>query len=238
MPKSKLRTSMSIDEVESIQATRGKIDIETVAVNNRLIKRPKFMRAQISPSFRSVGGIVTNEVEYDNYVKWIVKSSLGPLPIPPCVSPTTEPFQEEVNIYIEGDAYVYTNSFEEQDLTLTTLQNAWLVEWGAHFGHTDNKYVVEIAPGGSVQIGSPSEPVYIDLVMLQTIGCLGDKLVVEVYDPTGSLEGSGQVDENEDWVKFDELFSMGGSYGYVLIKAPDSNSYPVFIDTVSLAYYY
>jgi len=72
MPRSKLRSSMSVDEVQSIQAVREKVDIETVAMNGRLIKRPKFMREQISPRFRAVGSIETDEVEFDTYIKYVV----------------------------------------------------------------------------------------------------------------------------------------------------------------------
>ncbi|MCD6131826.1 MAG: hypothetical protein J7J61_06980 [Candidatus Hydrothermae bacterium] len=72
MPKSKLRSSMSIDEIDSIQATREEIDIETVTVNNRLVKRPVFSQVQFNPNFRGTGSVETDEVEYDSYVKWAV----------------------------------------------------------------------------------------------------------------------------------------------------------------------
>jgi len=79
MPKSKLRSSMSIGEIDSIQATREKIDIETVTVNNRIVKRPKFLQAQVSPGFRTFGSVETDEVEYDTYVQWAISQ------VPPIV---------------------------------------------------------------------------------------------------------------------------------------------------------
>jgi len=88
MPKSKLRSSISIDEVDSIQATREKVSVESITVNNRLVKRPKFLRAQISPRFRAVGSIETDEVEYDTYVKWVI-SQVSPIAFTDIVPPGT-----------------------------------------------------------------------------------------------------------------------------------------------------
>jgi len=79
MPKSKLRSSMSIGEIDSIQATREKVSIESIIVNNRIVKRPKFLQAQVSPGFRTFGSVETDEVEYDTYVQWAISQ------VPPIV---------------------------------------------------------------------------------------------------------------------------------------------------------
>jgi len=239
MPKSKLRSSISVDEVESIQATREKIDIERITVNNRLIRRPKFVQSQISPSFRSVGGIETDEVEYDNYVKWVITLVGG---VPPCINPTTEPTQYPLTYEGANPAYIdyYANSFEEgvtddvvQRDSYTfyaeyTMNNAELFDWGKD----ENKHVLMINPGGSVAIriyrysdGEIEDTLPLCLVKVYAIGCPGDAVKISAW------YGEESADMTGDWLQV-SLSAGFTAVGTLTIEAPSDNSYPVFVDSI------
>jgi len=137
MPKSRLRSSISIDEVDSIQATREKIDIETVTVNNRLVKRPKFLRTQISPGFRAVGSIETDEVEYDTYVKWVVTKAVQPTTWAKAYGGTSTDKAWGVAVADNGDIVVAgsTNSFGAgNDVWVLRLDAFGNVVWQKAYG--------------------------------------------------------------------------------------------------------
>ena len=208
MPRSKLRSSMSIGEIDSIHATREKIDIETVTVNNRIVKRPKFLQAQISPSFRDVGSVETDEVEYDSYVKWAITKAVQPVMWPPwCVSPTTTPLpcssSESPSDIYNAEPYTYNNL---------------------------DGYLM--APGGYMQFGSQDSLVYTDEIWFWAIGCPDDKIVVEVYIVDFQATSTDESYMNGDWIMIDKYFAFGGTRGWFTIKAPSSNGYAVFVHCI------
>ena len=141
MPKSKLRSSMSIVEVDSIQATREKIDIETVTVNNRVIRRPRFLRAQVSPGFRTFGSIETDEVEYDNYVNWTITKAVQSIKWAKAFGGSAYDDAWAVEVAPNGDIVVvgYTESFGDSngDVWILRLDENGNIKWQKAYGGSD-----------------------------------------------------------------------------------------------------
>lgn len=87
MPKSRLTMrNISAGEV-SVTGTKGLIDVHSVRVGDRLIRRPVFSQVDFSPSLHK-GSLYTEEVEYDNEIVWNIAPSIQSFQFIDCASET------------------------------------------------------------------------------------------------------------------------------------------------------
>ena len=152
MPKSKLRTSMNLDEIKSITTTKKSISIETVTVDNRLVKRPVFSQVQFNPNFRSTGSVETDEVEYDNYVRWLVarKADTWVAAVTPS-TPNSEiayavGVADNGDIVVAGETWVYgPGTPDYSNIWVVKLDSKGDIKWQKAFGGTNDEYPWDLA---------------------------------------------------------------------------------------------
>jgi len=72
MPKSRLNSTINIEEVRAVEATKEDISVETVTQPTKVVKTVKFVRKTVMPGVYSTGSIATDRVEYDTYVRWTI----------------------------------------------------------------------------------------------------------------------------------------------------------------------
>jgi len=112
MPKSKLNSNIDVSVLDNLQANMGSVEIEDIVVGVKILKRPKFLSFNFYPPFRVVGGIETNKVDYDTYIRWMITRT--PLPdiminIPTDITSSTTVWNEPLSL---ADPYGIAFTFE------------------------------------------------------------------------------------------------------------------------------
>lgn len=259
--KSRLTASIDYSSVNQVEASADKIEIEKIIEEGEEIARRiiKTMM-QMIPKFH-MGSIITDEVDFSTQIVWTIslKSGDRPWTYISCLSPTREPNQLQFSYDTSQYHFIYTNSFDEQNLTAISLTDAQLVFWDRTDSYgTYNAYVLQINAGGNVQIGDQTNLIPLDQDSLLLIGCPGDYAVIRVYlsDGTSAIQpnqsqvaqlifadgstqwvsaesdGSLRIPMNGDWLGVSFSLGSGGVGGYIVIEADQNNSNPVFFEGI------
>jgi len=230
MPKSKLRTNMGINEVEGIQATRERIDVESVVVNNRLIKRPKFIQAQINPGFRSIGSIETDEVEYDSYIKWAVSKIVQRWI--KAFGGSADDYLYDVKVADNGDIIVagttYSFGAGDADVLVIRLDPNGDVKWTKAYGGSSEEYAYKVAIADNDDI--------IIAGYTYSFGAGGRDILAIRLDPNGDVKwarayGGGSqdeangvaVDSKNDIILAGSTLSFGSGNGDMFVVKVDQD---------------
>jgi len=211
MPKSKLRSSISIDEIDSIQATREKVSVESITVNNRLVKRPKFLRAQVSPGFRTFGSIETDEVEYDTYVNWTIS------PVPTITS-WARAFGKSQNeegrrVTVDDNGGIYVVGYAGNDMLLSKFSLDGDLQWAKSYdsGGYDRGMSIAVDQNGDIVVVGYSDGF-----------SSGMDFIVMKLDSDGNTKWAKRIDIGDNDYGFGVAVADNGDIvltGYISIDA-------------------
>ena len=224
----KSRLGVRSSDLQDISLTSLAEKLEVLKIGSKSILQ--FLQEQVEHDVipNPNGTVQTDYVEFDTSIIWQVSKSTN-IPIPPCVNPTSEPEQYNYEAALDIQYAIYTNSFEEGITDYLTLNNAEIVDWDK----PNNSKVLGITPGGYVE--TPENPMFPGCyVWFYIIGCPGD--VVNVWDSFSQTTQTIQM--TGDWIKVDLSTGVGPSYIRLKIEAPNTNQYPIFMDSMNFGQCY